>query len=154
MSSIPNPDINPETAFVSLTEAPLKFEQAVVDNYRTFSAEMLRLSLLGIAVIGFIYEKIFSALPIFSKRLAAASLIFYGVAAAAALIHRYFNGETLRLYVWGLRFHERNAAEDSKKCLEARESILIICIIAKAVSAIFLGIGSLLLAIAFTGALW
>lgn len=154
MSRVPNPEKDPETAFVSLTEDRSKVEQAVADNYRAFSAEMLRLSLLGIAVVGFIYENIFDILPVFSKHSAAISLIFFGMAAASALIHRYFNGETVRLYVWGLRFHESKRITESRDCLKSRESIIIICIIAKAASAVFLGIGALLLAIAFTSGLW
>ena len=110
-----NPENDPNTAFIALTESPMKCEQAVVDGYRAFSAEMLRLSLLGIGVIGFIYEKILDVLPVLSKFLAAASLIFFGMAAASALTHRYFNAETIRLFLWGLRWHERNA-----QCAEPR----------------------------------
>jgi hypothetical protein len=49
---------DPERAFGSLDERQYKAELELVDRYQSFVAELLRLSLLGIAVIGFLYKTI------------------------------------------------------------------------------------------------
>jgi hypothetical protein len=46
----------PETAFGDLDEGRYKAELELVDRYQTFVAELLRLSLLGIAVFGYLYK--------------------------------------------------------------------------------------------------
>ncbi|MFO0954763.1 MAG: hypothetical protein U0835_27090 [Isosphaeraceae bacterium] len=111
---------------------------------------MLRLSLLGIGVIGFVYEKLLTSLPPQSRREAAASLILFGFAAGSALFHRYCNSETLRLYVWGLRFHSSGQPVEATRCLRIREWWVRACIGLKFVAAFCLAVGAFVLALAFT----
>ena len=53
---------NPGTAFDELTETSYKAELELVDRYQSFTAELLRLSLIGIAVFGFLYDKLYMLL--------------------------------------------------------------------------------------------
>lgn len=46
-----------ETAYVELNERRYRAEQELADRYRTFVAEILRLSLGGVAVFSFIYKQ-------------------------------------------------------------------------------------------------
>jgi hypothetical protein len=52
---------NPATAFGKLDEDKYRAERDLVDRYQAFVAELLRLSLLGIAVLGFLYKITFEA---------------------------------------------------------------------------------------------
>jgi hypothetical protein len=56
-----NPLRNPETAFGKLDEEKYRAERDLVERYQAFVAELLRLSLLGIAVFGFLFQFIFEA---------------------------------------------------------------------------------------------
>ena len=48
---------DPTKAFRELKEDKYKAELQLVDRYQSFVAELLRLSLLGIAVFGFLYTR-------------------------------------------------------------------------------------------------
>ena len=50
---------NPDTAFGRLDEERYRAERYLVEQYQAFVAELLRLSLLGIAVFGSLYKIIF-----------------------------------------------------------------------------------------------
>jgi hypothetical protein len=49
----------PSEAFDALEEKQYRAELDLVERYQTFVAELLRLSLAGIAVFGFLYEHVF-----------------------------------------------------------------------------------------------
>jgi hypothetical protein len=149
MLKAPNPDTSPDTAFLTPAGTPLQLEQALVENNRDFSSELLRLALAGIAVIGFIYDKIISKLPGFAQEYVGYSVICFGLAAAGALFHRFFNTTSLRCYVWGLRYREAKQANESNACLTVRANHLKAAGISKLCSAICLGAGALWLAVAF-----
>src|SRR3712207_3741475 len=53
---------DPNEAFGELKEAKYKAELQLVDRYQSFVAELLRLSLLGIAVFGFLYKELLADL--------------------------------------------------------------------------------------------
>jgi hypothetical protein len=164
MFRAPNPDNSPETAFVTTTEMALNLGTALVENNRHFTSELLRLALAGIAVIGVIYDKIITHLPGISEWGAAWSVLFFGLAVAAALSHRFLNNVSLRRYIWRLRFHEaskvRQGADatsmtaNSQECLTGRNNLLIGAAVSKFLSASFLAIGAFVLALAFMHGLW
>ena len=81
-----NPLRNLETAFGKLDEEKYRAERDLVDRYQAFVAELLRLSLLGIAVFGFLYKIIFEAnllskLPQTAPKLAALGVLMFGISA-------------------------------------------------------------------------
>src|SRR5829696_7297238 len=53
---------NPKEAYGKLEEDKYKAKLQLVDRYQSFVAELLRLSLLGIAVFGFLYKEMFTDL--------------------------------------------------------------------------------------------
>jgi hypothetical protein len=106
---------NPATAFGALDEAKYRAELELVDRYQSFTAEILRLSLLGIAVFGFLYKIIFEAkldlskLPQIAPTLAAIGVLMFGISAALTLVFRFFAAEGARFYIQALRFASANA---------------------------------------------
>jgi hypothetical protein len=145
-----------KTAFAELVEASYKAELDLVDRYQSFTAELLRLSLLGIAVFGFLYEKIFKGIGPHklstnlgaAKNLAALGVIMFGISAAGALIFRYFATEGARFYIEALRLKSQDASR-AQKSLNKRYWRILICRCSKGIAAVTLGLGGLLLAVAF-----
>jgi hypothetical protein len=107
---------NPDTAFGKLDEEKYRAERDLVERYQAFVAELLRLSLLGIAVFGFLYKIIFEAnlLPkllqaaprlavfgvaITAPRLAAFGVAMFGISAFFALSFRFFSIASFGLYI-------------------------------------------------------
>src|SRR5919112_3769561 len=88
---------DPIKALNELKEDKYKAELQLVDRYQSFVAELLRLSLLGIAVFGFLYTRqIFQGLGSWeypAKILAAASIVVFGISAALALAFRFLAAE-------------------------------------------------------------
>jgi hypothetical protein len=78
-----NPLRNPETAFGKLDEEKYRAERDLVDRYQAFVAELLRLSLLGIAVFGFLYKIIFEANLLSKLPQTAPKLAAFGVSITA-----------------------------------------------------------------------
>jgi hypothetical protein len=114
--SATNPDPKPVR---SLIEIPLPKETyeadlEVTDRYQKFSAEILRLSLAGIGVFGFVLKEI-----VFNKEAIdatdygtaflqalwwfACGLLSLGLAAALALAHRYYASDCIAIQVHYLR---------------------------------------------------
>src|SRR6267143_5936820 len=85
----------------------------VLDRYQSFSAELLRLSLAGIAGVGFLIVdtslKIPSNKPAFQYSLYG-SLICLGLSAAFALLHRYFSTDSISYHLNLLRRDIRQAS--------------------------------------------
>src|SRR5215211_33117 len=82
---------DPDIAFGELEEVRYKAELELVDRYQSFVAELLRLSLAGIAVFGFLYEYLFPPKPPMATNvLAASGVLMFGISAASALIFRFF----------------------------------------------------------------
>jgi len=159
----------PSSAFGVLDEVRYKAELDLVDRYQLFVAEMLRLSLGGLAIFGFIYEKMFSPTLLNStapfatpaKCTAAIGVLLLSICAASALVFRYFATEGARYYIEALRFAPSSTATDvthsstatdvtrSKKSLTIRRKRIKFCIISKAISAICLGFGGVFIAASF-----
>ena len=108
---------NPDTAFGKLDEDKYRAERDLVDRYQAFVAELLRLSLLGIAVFGFLYKITFEAgAPIgVAKIPAALGILAFGISAAGALVFRFFASEGARFYIEALRFTRANAGREQKE---------------------------------------
>jgi len=151
---------DPSSAFGALDENRYKAELDLVDRYQLFVAEMLRLSLGGLAIFGFIYEKMFS--PTFlnstahlatqAKNAAAAGVLLFSLCAASALVFRYFATEGARYYIEALRFAPSPTATDvprSSKSLQIRRKRIKICKISKALSVASLGLGGVFIAASF-----
>jgi hypothetical protein len=150
-----------DTAHVELEENQYKAEIELADRYQSFTAELLRLSLLGIAVFGFLYKEIFLNLestanlliPCGSigtvKSFAGNSILSFGVCALFSLIFRYFSTESTRLYLEALRFQisgDRNKAELK---LKRRIWVVRVCIASKAGAVIGLSSGAVFVALMF-----
>jgi hypothetical protein len=151
---------DPSSAFGKLDEDRYKAELDLVDRYQLFVAEMLRLSLGGLAIFGFIYEKMFSPTSLNAtapfatqaKTAAAVGVLLLGICAASALVFRYFATEGARYYIEALRFAPPSDATDvprSSKSLQIRRKRVKICKISKAFSAVSLGLGGVLIAASF-----
>ena len=138
----------PETAFGELQEDKYKGELELVDRYQTFVGELLRLSLLGIAVFGYLYKITFenNANMEIAKYPAAAGVVMFGICALTALIFRYFATEGARFYIQALRYTPTNNAgraqeERAEESINARHGKVVICRWSKASAAIALGLG-------------
>ncbi len=149
---------------------------AIVDKYQSFSAEILRLSLLGIAGYGFLIANIVLKAPDeraflaeFSKPETVWALIIgtmaLGLSAAAALAHRYYATDCITHFVRSLRAEshkpstskadsKRNPGEiirDEQKSLEDDVALCRYFLIA---SSLFLAVGASCVALSFAFTLY
>jgi hypothetical protein len=160
LSGAEEPAIDPlnkaHEAYGKLDENMYKAELELVDRYQSYVAELLRLSLLGIAVFGFLYKEWFAGLgsiPLLTiggvaKTLAAFGVLAFGVAAVAALIFRFAATEGARYYIEGLRFREDIEDPDrAQKSLDKRRDRIVIARITKPTAVIMLGLGGALVAL-------
>jgi hypothetical protein len=165
------PEDNSRTAadLGEIENPAFKHDVDLSDRYQAFSAEMLRLSLAGIAGIGFLIAIILPntlpkdpnlptqrvalsvTAPSFSA-FASASLFCLGLSSAASLAHRYFATDSLACHIKALRLLLRGRPDDAEKVRQEKEyrkrkfdqsrrSLLA--------ASIFLGLGAILLAMAF-----
>lgn len=159
---------NPSEAFGNLNAQKYEAELDLVDRYQSFVAELLRLSLAGIGVFGFLYRHIFSGLDAnqltaevatkiyLAKWIGAAGVLALGFCAAFALIFRFYATEGVRYYIEALRFvpDEKDLPSDqlvrATQSLDRRYRKILVCRWSKGLASIFLGLGSVLIAIAFS----
>ena len=145
---------DPDKAFGVLEEDQYRAELELVDRYQSFVAELLRLSLAGIAVFGFLYEYLVSSeSPTTTNVLAAFGVLMFGISAANALIFRFFATEGARFYIEALRFTPANAGSEQKErartSLDIRDAKVRICRTSKGIAAVTLALGGVLEAFAF-----
>ena len=150
-----DPLTDPDKAFGDLKESNYKAEIELVEKYQSFVAEILRLSLLGIAVFGYLYKDVFHTdsaqsganigLP---KTLAAFGVLMFGVSAANALVFRFFATEGARFYIEAFRFKGIADEGRAQKSLDRRYGKIRICMWSKATAAVTLALGGLLVAVA------
>jgi hypothetical protein len=162
----PDPDLkdplrDPDKAFDDLAEIKYRAELELVDRYQSFVAELLRLSLAGIAVVGFLFQYLISSnspttinvLAVLAKVLAAFGVLMFGISAAFALVFRFFAAEGARFYIEALRFTPANAdgaqKQLARKRLDIRDKKIRICRTSKAIAAGTLALGGVLEAAAF-----
>jgi hypothetical protein len=136
---------DPDKAFGDLEEREYRAELELVDRYQAFVAELLRLSLAGIAVFGFLYEYLISSTNVLANVLAAFGVLMFGISAASALVFRFFASEGARFYIEALRFTRANAGreqkERAKKSLDIRDEKVRICRTSKGIAAVTLALG-------------
>jgi hypothetical protein len=147
---------DPDKAFGGeLDEGKYRAELELVDRYQSFVAELLRLSLAGIAVFGFLFDYLISSnSPEITNVLAAFGVLMFGISAASALVFRFFAAEGARFYIEALRFTPANAdcaqnKERARKSLDIRDERIRICRTSKGIAAVALALGGVLEALAF-----
>ena len=79
-------DQDPRFLYAELNEKKLKSELEVLDRFLMFSAELVRLSLLGIAVFGFLFKEVFLVQDSHETVIIFASLsvIFFALSTASS----------------------------------------------------------------------
>lgn len=89
-------------------EAAYAADFTLLDKYQGFSAELLRLALVGIAAFGFLLEQ-FSIASIAgpARILAAAAMVLLTVSAGFALGHRYLSSDGMFHHLRLLRLAQR-----------------------------------------------
>jgi hypothetical protein len=111
----------------SLPERTIEHDFAVQERYQAFSAELLRISLLGLGVIGVGAAKILfpegpTAFDLTAPvRLGVvASLAGFAMSAGAALVHRYASVDSLSWHIQSLRRDVRDADGDAEQAEKER----------------------------------
>ena len=148
-------ELNPEIMYSAAEDKFYKSEIEIFDRWQSFSAELLRLSLLGIAIFGFLYHKIFvdfdpakypnvtiSTINWLSK----ASVLCFAFATVCALIYRYGSTEAMTHFLRGVKNFPARSQE-----LRNRNWWLKRCLIFKILAAVSLGVGAGLSATAIFG---
>lgn len=144
-----------------MPERTVEHDLAIQERYQEFSAELLRISLLGLGAIGFaLSQTLFPGetesrveLGAMLMAIVGIALLSFGISAAAALIHRYSSVDSVSWHIQSLRRGLRNddaegdarAAEDDRA---KRYQQFGTSRIALRVSATALGVASCALAIA------
>src|SRR5690242_15344849 len=103
----------------------------ISDRFQSYSAELLRVSLAGVAAVGFFYDKLNQFLNFTQqfwgnftvKGMLILSLISLATSSALALVHRYLSSDSMAYHLTFIRL--ARAAESEKEtarkdCLEAR----------------------------------
>lgn len=104
---------------IPVSKDTYEVDLAVLDRYQAFSAELLRLALLGLAGYGFLITKIalvtidsagtlgFLNSLLAGKHFLAVGVISLAFAAMCALGHRYFSTDSIAHHIRRLRLHLR-----------------------------------------------
>lgn len=150
-------ELEPFLIYNDVDESKLKAEIELLDRFIAFSNELLRLSLLGLSVIGFLYKFVFlnssnNTNLSLTKFFSGISALFFALSAALALLHKYFATDGLRYYIYGLRCISSNiesSVELTKLNLIKRKKKVKNCLFYKSTSAVLLSLGALMVAIAF-----
>lgn len=155
---------------LKVDELLYKSDLAVTEKYQSFSSELLRISLIGIASIGFFYEKLatnilFTKQLLFSitiKEMLIISLVLLATSSAFALAHRYYSSDSISYMISSLRYTKaaQNETLDlgrqnyfknkAKKERKSRNQLFNLCKYFLALSAIFMALGAFGLVISFS----
>ncbi|HCN28537.1 MAG TPA: hypothetical protein DIT64_07160 [Verrucomicrobiales bacterium] len=144
---------------VDIPEDHLAVDFAVLEHYQKVSSELLRISLLGIPVVGYmatedkIPEGIFAHSGILISTIA--SLCCFALSASLALLHRYVSSDGMSDHIQLLRLEALGKMEGTDKIEKRRQkrnTAFKISSLALAFSAIFLALAAaaLVLAISLT----
>jgi len=107
---------------VSLPAGTIEHDFAMLAKFQDYSAELLRLSLLGITAIGFAVSQVLLGKPSemkpalltlqTSKWPLYAALGLFCLSATAALYHRYTSADSLAWHLQAMRRYMRASTED------------------------------------------
>ena len=152
---------------IEIKEAQIKYDFELLDRYQKYSSEILRLSLIGIGAYAFLLKEgngdFFRRIannPT-SKYFSVGSIASFALAVACTLIHRYYSSDFMAYHIRFLRIKEiltnppewltqadkDNATMVAEKEKSNRNAIAQLCEVMIGASAIFLGMGTLGLAI-------
>jgi len=93
-----------DLGLVEISDDLYKADLALLDRYQGFSTELLRLSLGGVAVFGFLLNRFeVSALSPAARLAAGVSIGALVLAAAGSLAHRYFSSDGMHHHLRLLR---------------------------------------------------
>lgn len=120
-------------------------EKGLLELYRTFVIEILRISLAGVAVLGFLTKLKNGVLNDPSKYIGATSTLFFAVSSILALVFLYASANGYRCYIAGLRAKAANIRSDydADYYLCVREKMLKSCRWSKFLATVFLALGAL-----------
>lgn len=114
---------------VEVSDKTFANDVVISDRYQTFSAELLRLSLLGIAGIGFLVVNVIlkdNSRQILNNRyfvgFLSASLVFLGLSAAGGLLHRYLATDSLAEQLIIVRLEIRNVRGDDARLEKSKNN--------------------------------
>ena len=169
-------NLNLNLGNVVIDENRIKPDFQILEKYQNFSSEILRLSLIGVGAYAFLFKEIFAKKPEeakplvelvqkspLNKYLIVAGIIFFAMAAACTLVHRYYSSDLMAFHIRYLRIkkyisdaHEifeetpkgTATLEEAREEKEDRDVILQLCEFMIACSAIFLGLGVVCTAVA------
>jgi len=165
--------MKPEDCRLKPDELPVedkyyKPDLEISDRFQSYSAELLRVSLAGVAAVGFFYDKLNQFLDfqqrvwgnLTVKGMLILSLISLATASALALAHRYLSSDSMSYHLTFIRLAraaESENIQDRKDCLRARargerkwrNRFFNTCKILLGGSAFALGVGAFCLVIGF-----
>lgn len=145
---------------VPLDDGTFEHDMAVLGKFQDFSAELLRISLIGISAIGFVAsKKLFPDekgpaainLPAETKFFLTLSLVLLGVAVASSLLHRYSSTDSMSWHLQAMRRYCRNDVDDlerAKRESNHRYRQFIMSKVSLGIAATSLGLAAISLAIA------
>lgn len=114
---------------VPLPERTVEYDLTLLERYQEFSAELLRVALIGITAIGIAVSQILFPdsgarssvhLDRSARALLLGALVMLAVSAAAALAHRYFAVDSMSWHLQAMRRALRNEGSDAQT--SAREA--------------------------------
>ena len=105
----------------SIPERTIEHDLTLLGRFQEFSAELLRVALIGISAIGFVVARLLFpekgspqlSLPTTAKFFLTAALVALTVSAGAALAHRYFAADSMSWHLQAMRRYERNTGSDA-----------------------------------------
>jgi hypothetical protein len=141
----------------------------ITDRFQAYSAELLRVSIAGVAAVGFFYEKLEKFLDFTQhfwgfftvKKILIGSLISLATSSALALAHRYLSSDSMAYHLNHIRLAQAAESEEGDKvrreCLSTRarherkwrNRFLRTCEILLGASAVTLAAGAFCLVIGF-----
>jgi hypothetical protein len=120
-------DVVRQLGHCSLPERTIEHDFAIQERYQAFSAELLRISLLGLGVIGIGASKVLFPEGATSFDLTdpvrlgiVISLAGFAASAGAALVHRYASVDSLSWHIQSMRRDVRNADTDANQAENER----------------------------------
>jgi len=146
----------PETTYTKITSDQYDAEKGLLELYRNFVSEMLKISLAGVAVLGFLQNVISNngTLDNATKWWGLLSMSAFAISSICALIFLYYSAEGYRYYIAGIRAKEHSDKYSPEEYVSFRKCILRNCVVSKAGSAFFLGLGAILTVIAIATVLF